>query len=94
MAELKARPMLARDLAPLFKLEHMLKDVRHFLSEAGELGVDTPVAERAEDLYAAADAMGLGGRDFAAVIEVARAPRPPRSESPAPPKRSPRGFRP
>jgi 3-hydroxyisobutyrate dehydrogenase-like beta-hydroxyacid dehydrogenase len=94
MLELKARPMLERDLDPLFKLEHMLKDVRHFLSEAGELGVETPVAERTERIYAAADAMGLGGRDFAAVIEVAAAARPPQLEAPGPPKRTPRGFRP
>jgi 3-hydroxyisobutyrate dehydrogenase-like beta-hydroxyacid dehydrogenase len=94
MVELKARPMLERDLDPLFKLEHMLKDVRHFLSEARELGVSTPVAERAERMYAEADARGLGGRDFAAVIE-AGAPEPAASvESREPPKRRPRGFRP
>ena len=28
MLELKARPMLDHDFTPLFKLEHMLKDVR------------------------------------------------------------------
>jgi 3-hydroxyisobutyrate dehydrogenase-like beta-hydroxyacid dehydrogenase len=94
MLELKARPMLERDLDPLFKLEHMLKDVRHFLSEARELGVQTPVAARAEALYAAADAMGLGGRDFAAVIEALAPKEPPQVEPLIPPKRTPRGFRP
>jgi 3-hydroxyisobutyrate dehydrogenase-like beta-hydroxyacid dehydrogenase len=70
MQQLKARSMLDRELDPLFKLEHMLKDVRHCLSEAKALGVELPLAERAERLYAAAAEGGLGERDFAAVIEV------------------------
>jgi len=70
MLALKARPMLERDFEPLFKLEHMLKDVRHCLAEAKRLGVDLPLAERAERLYAKAAERGLGERDFAAVIEV------------------------
>ena len=70
MLELKARPMLDRDLDPLFKLEHMLKDVRHCLAEARALGVELPLAERAERLYASAAERGLGERDFAAVVEV------------------------
>jgi 3-hydroxyisobutyrate dehydrogenase-like beta-hydroxyacid dehydrogenase len=70
MQQLKARPMLDRDLDPLFKLEHMLKDVRHCLAEARALGVELPLAERAERLYASAAERGLGERDFAAVIEV------------------------
>ena len=94
MLELKARPMLERDLEPLFELEHMLKDVRHYLSEARELELTLSVAQRTEELYAAADALGLGGRDFAAVIEAAdRAPS--RASGPREtPKRAPRGFRP
>ncbi|HEX8744325.1 MAG TPA: NAD(P)-dependent oxidoreductase [Thermoleophilaceae bacterium] len=70
MQALKARPMLDRDLDPLFKLEHMLKDVRHCLAEARALGVELPLAERAERLYTDAAERGLGERDFAAVIEV------------------------
>jgi 3-hydroxyisobutyrate dehydrogenase-like beta-hydroxyacid dehydrogenase len=70
MLDLKARPMLDRDLDPLFKLEHMLKDVRHCLAEARALGVELPLAERAERLYAEAAERGLGERDFAAVIEA------------------------
>jgi 3-hydroxyisobutyrate dehydrogenase-like beta-hydroxyacid dehydrogenase len=70
MQALKAQPMLSRELDPLFKLEHMLKDVRHCLAEARALGVELPLAERAERLYAAAAERGLGERDFAAVIEV------------------------
>ncbi|HEX8053172.1 MAG TPA: NAD(P)-dependent oxidoreductase, partial [Thermoleophilaceae bacterium] len=70
MLELKARPMLDRQLDPLFKLEHMLKDVRHCLAEARALGVELPVAERVERLYAAAADEGRGERDFAAVFEL------------------------
>ncbi len=72
MAELKAAPMLSGDLEPLFKLEHMLKDVRHCLAEAQALGLDLAMAARAEELYAAADRQGLGEKDFAAVIEAVR----------------------
>ena len=56
MIELKAEPMLERDFEPLFKLEHMLKDVRHCLAEARELGVELRLAEVAERLYAEAEA--------------------------------------
>jgi 3-hydroxyisobutyrate dehydrogenase-like beta-hydroxyacid dehydrogenase len=105
MVELKAKPMLERDLDPLFKLEHMLKDLRHYLAEAGGLGVGTPVAERAEEVYGEAERRGLGDRDFAAVIEVAEgleasghAPetgvRPPEPPPESPPPVAPRGFRP
>ncbi len=72
MLALKAGPMREDDFDPLFKLEHMLKDVRHFLSEARELGLDLEVAGSAETRYALADAEGLGGKDFAAVIRAIR----------------------
>jgi 3-hydroxyisobutyrate dehydrogenase-like beta-hydroxyacid dehydrogenase len=49
----------------------MLKDVRHCIREAEALGVDLPVAKLVESLYSQAADHGLGGRDFAAVIEVA-----------------------
>ena len=70
MLELKSGPMIERDFAPLFKLEHMLKDVRHCIREADALGVGLPVAKAVESLYSRADEDGLGGQDFAAVIEV------------------------
>jgi 3-hydroxyisobutyrate dehydrogenase-like beta-hydroxyacid dehydrogenase len=78
MLDLKAKPMLERDFEPLFKLEHMLKDVRHCLREAEALGVRLPLAEAAERLYTAAADSGLGERDFAAVIEAVEAAQPPR----------------
>jgi 3-hydroxyisobutyrate dehydrogenase-like beta-hydroxyacid dehydrogenase len=70
MLTLKAGPMIERDLDPLFKLEHMLKDVRHCIREADALGVDLPVARLVESLYSRAEENGLGQRDFAAVIDV------------------------
>jgi 3-hydroxyisobutyrate dehydrogenase len=70
MVELKAEPMLEHDFEPLFKLEHMLKDVRHCIAEARALGVELRLAEVAEKLYSEAGEQGLGAQDFAAVISV------------------------
>jgi 2-hydroxy-3-oxopropionate reductase len=72
MLDLKARPMIDRDYDPLFRLAHMLKDVRHTLGESGGL---FDLAETAERLYAEADAAGHGDDDFAAVIEAVRSRR-------------------
>lgn len=72
MVELKAEPMIQRDYEPLFKLAHMLKDVRHALTEAKALGADFSLAERAEVLYAAAAEAGHSDDDFAAVAEAVR----------------------
>jgi 3-hydroxyisobutyrate dehydrogenase-like beta-hydroxyacid dehydrogenase len=70
MLQLKGRPMLTHDYAPLFKLDHMLKDVRLCLEEAREAGAAFPAAALAGELYAAAAGRGLGEQDFAAVLEV------------------------
>jgi 3-hydroxyisobutyrate dehydrogenase len=67
---LKGRPMFERDFTPLFKLEHMLKDVRHCLEEARLLGVELRLGSLAETLYAKAAEEGHGGEDFAAVIRA------------------------
>jgi 3-hydroxyisobutyrate dehydrogenase-like beta-hydroxyacid dehydrogenase len=72
MLDLKARPMLEHDYDPLFKLAHMLKDVRHCLTEVDALGEEFELASDAEALYAAADAAGFGEQDFAAVREAVR----------------------
>ena len=74
MLDLKARPMIERDYDPLFKLEHMLKDVRHCLTEAEALGQPLNLVRDAEAMYAEAARDGLGDQDFAAVAEVARHP--------------------
>jgi 3-hydroxyisobutyrate dehydrogenase len=73
MLQLKGRPMLAHDFSPLFKLEHMLKDVRLCLEEAREAGAAFPAAALAGELYAAGAGRGLGEQDFAAVLEVVEA---------------------
>jgi 3-hydroxyisobutyrate dehydrogenase len=65
---LKGRPMFERSFEPLFKLEHMLKDVRHCLAEAEALGVELRLGSLVEGLYARAAAESHGEEDFAAVI--------------------------
>jgi 3-hydroxyisobutyrate dehydrogenase len=67
---LKGRPMFERDFTPLFKLEHMLKDVRHCLDEARALGVELRLGSLVEPLFAQAAAEGHGEEDFAAVIRA------------------------
>jgi 3-hydroxyisobutyrate dehydrogenase len=65
---LKGRPMFEERWEPvLFKLGHMLKDVRYALEEAGALGVDLRMAALAEGLYARAADAGHADDDFAAV---------------------------
>jgi 3-hydroxyisobutyrate dehydrogenase len=70
MLELKGRPMLDHDFSPLFKLEHMLKDVGLCLDEAREAGAPFLFAALARELYGAGVGRGLGEQDFAAVLEV------------------------
>ena len=70
MLELKARPMLEHDFSPLFKLEHMLKDVGLCLDEARAAGAPFLFAALARELYGAGVGRGLGEQDFAAVLEV------------------------
>jgi 3-hydroxyisobutyrate dehydrogenase-like beta-hydroxyacid dehydrogenase len=70
MLQLKGEPMLAHDFAPLFKLDHMLKDIVLCLQEAREAGAGFPSAALAGELYAAGAGRGLGDQDFAAVLEV------------------------
>jgi 3-hydroxyisobutyrate dehydrogenase-like beta-hydroxyacid dehydrogenase len=71
MLQLKAQPMLEHDFEPLFKLQHMLKDVIFCLEEARAAGAAFPSAALAGELYSAGAGRGLGERDFAAVLEVA-----------------------
>jgi 3-hydroxyisobutyrate dehydrogenase-like beta-hydroxyacid dehydrogenase len=70
MLDLKARPMLEHDFTPLFKLEHMLKDVQLALQEARLAGTGFPFAGLASELYSAGMGRGLADQDFAAVLEV------------------------
>ncbi|MBA2764014.1 MAG: NAD(P)-dependent oxidoreductase [Thermoleophilaceae bacterium] len=76
--DLKSAPMLEHDFEPLFKLEHMLKDVRHCLDAAGDSRAAFSLASEAERMYAKAADCGPEGRDFAAVVVVAEEEIPPR----------------
>jgi 3-hydroxyisobutyrate dehydrogenase-like beta-hydroxyacid dehydrogenase len=70
MLDLKARPMLEHDWTTLFKLEHMLKDVRLALEQAHESKVPYPAAADAAQLLEGGMARGLADADFASVLEV------------------------
>jgi 3-hydroxyisobutyrate dehydrogenase-like beta-hydroxyacid dehydrogenase len=66
----KQAAMRAHDYTPLFKLEHMLKDVRLCLEEAAAAGVPFAAATRAADLLAAGREVGYANDDYAAILEV------------------------
>ena len=71
MVTLKGGPMFEERFEPaLFKLEHMLKDLRHCIAEARALGLDLELGALAETFYARADESGLGEKDFAAVYSA------------------------
>jgi 3-hydroxyisobutyrate dehydrogenase len=70
MLNLKAGPMRAHDYSTLFKLEHMLKDVRLCLEEGQAAGVPFPAAAHTREVLTAAMGRGLGDADFAALVEV------------------------
>jgi 3-hydroxyisobutyrate dehydrogenase-like beta-hydroxyacid dehydrogenase len=70
MMELKQGPMRSHDYTTLFKLEHMLKDLRLCLEAAAEAGVTMELVAESADILAEADRRGLGEEDFAALLEV------------------------
>jgi 3-hydroxyisobutyrate dehydrogenase len=70
MLALKARPMREHDYTTLFKLDHMLKDVRLCLEEGQAAGAPFPFAAVTREILSAAAGMGYGEEDFAALIEV------------------------
>jgi len=69
--QLKAGAMRAHDYTPLFKAEHMLKDVRLCLEEAAAAEVPFPAAVHACELLDAVVQDGYGAEDYAAIIEEA-----------------------
>src|SRR4051794_25578743 len=73
MLELKSGAMREHDYTTLFKLEHMLKDVRLCLEEGQAAGVPFAAASRARDVLVAALARGHADDDFAAMIEALEA---------------------
>jgi 3-hydroxyisobutyrate dehydrogenase-like beta-hydroxyacid dehydrogenase len=70
MLELKAGPMREHDYTTLFKLEHMLKDVRLCLEEGQAAGIGFPSAADVREVLSAAMGRGHADDDFAAMIEV------------------------
>jgi 3-hydroxyisobutyrate dehydrogenase-like beta-hydroxyacid dehydrogenase len=70
MLELKAGAMREHDYTTLFKLEHMLKDVRLCLEEGQRAGAPFPFAALTREILTAAVGRGHGEDDFAALIEV------------------------
>jgi 3-hydroxyisobutyrate dehydrogenase-like beta-hydroxyacid dehydrogenase len=70
MVALKAKPMLAHDYTPLFRLEHMLKDVAFCLDESAAVNAPFPSVALARELYHASMQRGLADEDFAAVLEA------------------------
>jgi 3-hydroxyisobutyrate dehydrogenase len=70
MLALKAAPMRDHDYSTLFKLEHMLKDVRLCLEEGQAAGVPFPAAAAVREALTAGMGRGRGDDDFAAVVET------------------------
>jgi 3-hydroxyisobutyrate dehydrogenase-like beta-hydroxyacid dehydrogenase len=70
MLALKAGPMREHDYTTLFKLEHMLKDVRLCLEEGQAAGVPFPAAAAVREALTAGKGRGHGDDDFAAVVET------------------------
>jgi 3-hydroxyisobutyrate dehydrogenase-like beta-hydroxyacid dehydrogenase len=70
MLGLKAGPMREHDYTTLFKLEHMLKDVRLCLDEGQAAGVPFPAAAAVREALTAGEGRGLGDADFAAIVEA------------------------
>ena len=70
MLELKAPAMRDHNFQALFKLEHMLKDVRLCLEEGQAAGAPFQFAALTREILSAAMGRGRGQDDFAAMIEV------------------------
>ena len=69
MLDLKAQPMRDHDYTTLFKLDHMLKDLRLCLEEGEAVGAPFPYAALTREILTAATGMGHGEDDFAALLE-------------------------
>lgn len=70
MLALKADAMRRHDYETLFKLEHMLKDVRLCMDQAERAGLSFPAGAHARDAFTAANELGYADEDIAAVIEA------------------------
>jgi 3-hydroxyisobutyrate dehydrogenase-like beta-hydroxyacid dehydrogenase len=70
MLDLKAPAMRAHDYTTLFKLEHMLKDLRLCLQEAEAVGYGSEFEKAVAEILQAAAERGLGEQDFVALLDV------------------------
>jgi len=73
MLTMKAEPMRTHNYATLFKLDHMLKDVRfciEALSTAGGSEAEFDIARETEAVLSEASSLGFGDQDFASLIEA------------------------
>jgi 3-hydroxyisobutyrate dehydrogenase-like beta-hydroxyacid dehydrogenase len=73
MLDLKGQPLVDHDYSTLFKLEHMLQDVRLCLEEGQAAGVPFPAAAHTREVLTAGMGRGLGDADFAAMLDVLEA---------------------
>jgi 3-hydroxyisobutyrate dehydrogenase len=73
MLALKERSMREHDYTTLFKLAHMLKDLRLCLEEAEAVRIDMTFAEETAAILAEADGAGHGDEDFAALLAALEA---------------------
>jgi 3-hydroxyisobutyrate dehydrogenase-like beta-hydroxyacid dehydrogenase len=70
--QLHGQRMAERDFAPRGRLAIQLKDMRNAVDCAQETGMDAPIVSFFEQLYAAADAHGLGDLDHSGLfVELA-----------------------
>lgn len=67
--EYKASPMIAKDYAPTFTVNLMLKDLRIIAAMADGLGAPIPLGAAARQVYMSAAALGYGEADQNAIIE-------------------------
>lgn len=70
MFQTKGKSVLARNFAPRFFVEHMLKDINLLIDAGNEMGLTLPVAETARRLYGEAVASGFAREDYSAVVKV------------------------
>jgi 3-hydroxyisobutyrate dehydrogenase-like beta-hydroxyacid dehydrogenase len=73
MLELKAGPIREHDYSTLFKLDHMLKDVRLCLEEGEAAGAPFPFAALTREVLSTAAGMGHGEEDFVALVAALEA---------------------
>ncbi|MGA7126754.1 MAG: NAD(P)-dependent oxidoreductase [Chthoniobacterales bacterium] len=72
VSDFKLKAIIARDFDPNFSLMNMFKDSRLALDLAKSLGVQLPLAETVNRLFAEADGKGWSQQDFAVASNLIR----------------------